>query len=70
MQALTDEYHKNKDIDRQVLHKRRNREESSGVLEEESVRSRKKRSFQKMKVELEEMDAKVLSYEKYSLHVI
>jgi len=72
LQALTDEYQKNKDIDRQLLHKRMNREESSGLLEEESVRSRKKRSFQKMKVELEELDAKLkgLSYEKYSLHVI
>lgn len=73
LKALTDKYQQDilRDSDRyrQVLHKKMNTEENIGVLEEESMGSRKKRSFQKMKSEIKELDAKLkaLVHEKFVL---
>ena len=78
LQAWTDKYQQDnrRDLDmyrnKQVLNKRTNTNEESGVLSEgESVRSRKKRSVLKdMRSEIKELDAmmKRLTNEKKELH--
>jgi len=68
LQSLTEKYQQDirRDLDRfryrQVLHKRTNTGENSGVLEEGSVGSHRKRSFQEMKSKIKELDDKLKGF--------